>query len=65
MMSPMFGRQRMPKRFELPLRYYNPEEEERRRRRIHIDIQRHRRPRQGLRVLTLAVLLFLVLWLIS
>lgn len=64
MLSPMFGRQHRPKSFELPLRYYNPEEEERRKRRIHIDIQRHRRPNQGLRVMTLAILLSFVIWLL-
>ncbi len=65
MLKPMFGRQPRPRKFDLPLRYYDPAEDERRKQRIKIETYHRRRPNQGLRVLSMAILLMLILWIIS
>lgn len=65
MLKPMFGRQPRPRKFDLPLRYYDPTEDDRRKRRIKIETHHRRRPNQGLRVLSMAILLVLILWMIS
>ncbi|MEX0904342.1 MAG: hypothetical protein WD028_01395 [Balneolaceae bacterium] len=66
MIRPMFGRQKKPKKFDMPLRYYNPKEEERRRRRIRIQPTTRRRDRgQNVRVLLYAAGLAVVIYIIS
>jgi hypothetical protein len=65
MMRPMFGRQPRPRKFDLPLRYYDPAQDERRRQRVRIDAGRNRRPNQPMRVVSMAVLLGLIVWFIS
>ena len=52
MMKPMFGHRPKPKRFDLPLRYYNPEEDEKENRKKRIKFQTHNRvqPKQFVRV---------------
>jgi hypothetical protein len=51
MIKPMFGHTPKPRKFDLPLRYYDPEEE-------------RPKTRQGLKVFVLALGLFMVLWII-
>ncbi len=64
MIKPMFGHRPKPKKFNMPLRYYKPEEEERRKRRISIKMNR-RRPKQGAQVFIYAIGLAIVVWVIS
>lgn len=64
MLKPMFGHRPKPKKFDLPLRYYDPKKEERRKQRIRIRTNR-RRPKQGLRVLMFAAGLAMVVWIIT
>lgn len=66
MIRPMFGKQRKPRKFDMPLRYYNPKEEERRRKRIRIKPNTRRRERaQGARVLLYAAGLAIVIYIIT
>jgi hypothetical protein len=69
MIKPMMGHRRQPKKFNPPLRYYNPEEEEKRRRRIRIKTRSastsNRRKSQNMRVLVYAVGLMLVIYVMS
>ncbi|MEX0994102.1 MAG: hypothetical protein WD599_01155 [Balneolaceae bacterium] len=60
----MFGHRPKPKKFDIPLRYYDPKEDERRKRRIRIDRSR-KRPKQGLKVIMYALGLAFVVWLMS
>ncbi len=64
MIRPMFGPRKKPKKFNMPLRYYDPKEDERRRRRIRIKPKR-RKSKQGMRVFVYAVGLAFVVWIIS
>tara|TARA_R110002096_G_scaffold28336_4_gene85886 strand:- start:4858 stop:5064 length:207 start_codon:yes stop_codon:yes gene_type:complete len=65
----MFGFRPKPKKFDLPLRYYDPEKEEREnnreRRNITFETHNRVRPKQFSRVVSLAVLLGLVVYIIS
>ena len=65
MMKPMFGHRPKPKQFDLPLRYYNPEEDEKKTEKA-IKFQTHNRvqPKQFVRVFFLFILLSLVVYLI-
>lgn len=67
MIRPMFGHRPKPRKFDMPLRYYNPEEEERRRRRIRIQpASRRRRDRgQGARIILYAAGLAVVVYIMS
>lgn len=67
MLRPMFGYRPKPKQFDLPLRYYDPEkdEKEKRRKRIKFETHTRRRPAQFTRVLSLAILLAIVIYLIT
>ncbi len=67
MIRPMFGHRPKPKKFDLPLRYYDPEkdEKEKRKERIRFESKTRRHDRQGTKVLLYAALLFLVVWIIS
>jgi hypothetical protein len=69
MIKPMFGYRPKPKQFDLPLRYYDPEKEEREknraRRRVKFQTHNRIKPKQSIRVLFLALLLSLVVYLIS
>lgn len=65
MLKPMFGHRPKPRKFDLPLRYYDPKEDERRKRRIRIETKRRRPDRQGQRVVFYAALLVFVIWIIS
>ncbi|MTI88288.1 MAG: hypothetical protein FH748_10000 [Balneolaceae bacterium] len=67
MIKPMFGHRPKPRKFDLPLRYYNPEEDEDKKRRERIKFESHtrRRPAQLSRVIFLVLLLALVVYLIS
>lgn len=65
MLKPMFGHRPKPKKFDLPLRYYNPEKEKSRRERIRIETRMRRKDRQGGRVLLYAGILCFVVWVIS
>ncbi|MEX0769607.1 MAG: hypothetical protein WD035_02680 [Balneolaceae bacterium] len=64
MLKPMFGHRPKPKKFDIPLRYYDPKEDEKRKRRIRIERNR-KRPRQGLKVVMYALGLAFVVWLMS
>ena len=69
MIRPMFGFRPKPKKFDLPLRYYDPEKEEREnsreRRRIKFETHNRVRPKQFSRVVFLAATLGLVVYIIS
>lgn len=67
MMKPMFGHRPKPKRFDLPLRYYNPDEDEKEKRKKRIKFQTHNRvqPKQFARIFFLFILLSLVVYLIG
>lgn len=67
MIKPMFGHRPKPKKFDLPFRYYNPEEDEKenRRKRIKFETHTRRRPAQFTRVVFFALLLALVVYLIG
>jgi hypothetical protein len=65
MIRPMFGHQPKPKKFDLPLRYYDPKEDEKRKERIRIQSHTRRPDKQGTRIVLYAVLLFMVVWIIS
>lgn len=69
MIRPMFGYRPKPRKFNLPLRYYDPEKEERElnreKRRIKIESHVRTRPKQLSRVIYLALLLSLVVYIIS
>lgn len=60
----MFGHRPKPRKFDMPLRYYDPKDDERRRKRIHIKMRR-RKDRQGVKIVLYALGLALVVWLIS
>lgn len=64
MVKPMFGHRPKPKKFDIPLRYYDPKEDEKRKRRIRIERKR-KRPRQGLKIVMYALGLAFVVWLMS
>jgi len=64
MIKPMFGHRPKPRKFNMPLRYYNPEEDEKRKKRINIKIRR-RKDRYGGRILIYVVGLSIVVWVIS
>lgn len=61
----MFGHRPKPRKFDMPLRYYNPEKEESRKERIRIKTRSRRKDKQGTRVLIYAGLLFFVVWIMS
>lgn len=67
MLKPMFGYRPKPKQFDYTFRYYDPDKDEREQRRKRIKFQTHNRvqPKQGLRVIILALLLSLVVYIIS
>lgn len=69
MIRPMMGRRARPKKFEIPLRYYDPEEEEKRRKRISIKTRslsnRQRQKSQNVRILVYAVGLAAVIFIMS
>ena len=49
MIRPMFGHRPKPRKFNMPLRYYNPEEDEKKKRRIRIKVRR-RKDRYGTKI---------------
>ncbi|MBU94460.1 MAG: hypothetical protein CL669_02570 [Balneola sp.] len=63
----MFGHRPKPKQFDLPLRYYNPEEDEKENRKKRIKFKSYNRvqPKQFVRVFFLFILLSLVVYLIG
>jgi hypothetical protein len=65
MLKPMFGHRPKPKKFDLPLRYYDPEKEKSRRQRIRIETHTRRPDGQAGRVMLYAALLFFVVWIIA
>lgn len=68
MIRPMMGHRKQPKKFDLPLRHYNPEEEEKRRRRIQIKTKSSARKRarsQNTRILIYAFGLAAVIYIIA
>ncbi|MGF1669545.1 MAG: hypothetical protein ACFCU6_03785 [Balneolaceae bacterium] len=64
MLKPMFGHRPKPRKFDMPLRYYDPKDDERRKKRIHIKMRR-RRDKQGIKIVLYALGLALVVWLIT
>ncbi|MEX2463910.1 MAG: hypothetical protein WD513_06405 [Balneolaceae bacterium] len=63
----MFGHRAKPKKFDLPLRYYDPKEDEKRRRRISFrsDLKRNRYRRQNIQIIIYAFGLAIVVWIIT
>ena len=64
MLKPMFGHRPKPRKFDMPLRYYDPKDDERRKKRIHIKMKR-RKDKQGIKIVLYALGLALVVWLIA
>lgn len=64
MIRPMFGHRPKPRKFNMPLRYYNPEEDEKKKRRIRIKVKR-RKDRYGTKIFLYAAGLTLVLLVMS
>lgn len=64
MIRPMFGHRPKPKKFNMPLRYYNPEEDEKKKRRIRIKVKR-RKDRYGTKIFLYAAGLTIVLLVMS
>lgn len=67
MLKPMFGHRPKPKKFDVPLRYYDPKEDERKKQRIRIKSANNkaRYRAQNMRVVTYTVALVLVIWIIA
>jgi hypothetical protein len=69
MIRPMMGRRTKPKKFDIPLRYYNPEEDEKRKKKIRIKTRslssRKRERNQNMRILVYAAGLAMVIYIIS
>lgn len=67
MIKPMFSHRPKHKQFDYPFRYYDPEKDEQEKRRKRIKFKRHtrRNPKQLLRVITYAILLAFIVYLIS
>lgn len=67
MINPMFGRQPKPKRFDLPLRYYDPSKDERELRKRRLNFQRNTRVhrKQAGKTIMLAILLAFIVYIIS
>jgi hypothetical protein len=60
----MFGHRPKPRKFNMPLRYYNPEEDEKKKRRIRIKVRR-RKDRYGTKIFLYVAGLTIVLLVIS
>lgn len=65
MIRPMFGSGSKPRKFDMPLRYYDPKEDEKRRKRMRFKSNRSRHRAQNIRILIYAIGLGLVVWLIA
>ena len=65
MLKPMFGYRAKYRKFDYPFRYYDPKEDERKKRRIKFKPIVRRQPKQLQKVISLAALLFMVVWIIS
>lgn len=66
MIRPMFGHRPKPRKFDMPLRYYNPEKEDKRRKRIQITTNYRKRDRtQKTRIFIYAFGLAVVVYVIS
>lgn len=67
MIRPMFGHRAKPRKFEIPLRYYDPKEDEKRKSRIRLksNFNRNRHRSQNIRVIVYALGLALVIWIIA
>ena len=67
MIKPMFGHRPKPKKFDMPLRYYDPKEDERRRDRLRLKSadNRARYRAQNMRVVTYMIVLVLIIWIIA
>ena len=65
MFRPMFGFRAKPKKFDMPLRYYDPEKEKKRRQRMKFETKRKRHRAQNMRVLLYVFGLIFVIWVIT
>ena len=65
MFRAMFGYRPKPKQFDLPLRYYNPTEDQREAARERIKANPRIKPKQNLRVLVLALILSMLVYIIT
>lgn len=65
MIKPMFGFRAKPKKFDMPLRYYNPEKDKKRRQRMRFESKRKRHRAQNIRVILYALGLIFVIWVIT
>jgi len=61
----MFGHRPKPRKFDLPLRYYDPKEDEKKKDRIRFQSKTRRPDKQGTKVILYAGLLFFIVWIIS
>src|SRR5690625_7664938 len=67
MIKPMFGHRPKPKKFDMPLRYYDPKEDEKRKQRIRIQssTNRERYRAQNIRVVSYMLVLAIIIWVIA
>lgn len=67
MLRPMFGHRPKIKKFDMPLRYYDPKEDEKRKQRIRIqsNTNRDRYRAQNMRVVTYTLVLGVIIWVIA
>lgn len=67
MLKPMFGHRPKPKKFDMPLRYYDPKEDEKRKERIRIQSKtsRNRYRAQNMRVVSYTLVLGVIIWVIA
>ena len=65
MLKPMFGFRAKPRKFDMPLRYYDPEKEKKRRQRMRFESKRKRHRAQNIRVVLYALGLIMVIWIIT
>lgn len=66
MIRPMFGHRAKPRKFNMPLRHYNPEEDEKKAKANPYSNQKKNRHRaQNVRILIYALGLGIVVWIIS
>lgn len=65
MLKPMFGFRAKPRKFDMPLRYYDPEKDQKRRERMRFESNRKRHRAQNIRIILYALGLIMVIWIIT
>lgn len=65
MLKPMFGFRAKSRKFDMPLRYYDPEKEKKLRQRMRFKSKRNRHRAQNIRVVLYVIGLIMVIWIIT